>query len=427
MTGSLPSGQDRIHPRLARYRSAPYLRMYAIAGCVALLAGLLVSYVSLIAGGNAGPKQTDFVSYYSAAHLVISGAGSHIYDLTAVGQYERALVHPLTVRNGVLPYVYPPYVAILTAPMSLLPYRVAWVLWLGINLLLVAAAIASFQHYLSLGRMSGVLLWAASLSFLPVFVALAQGQISIVLLALLTAAFFASRSRHWWLAGTLLSLALVKPQYVAPILLVLIVRRHWACLAAIATSALIVLAGSALILGPGSETGYLRVLRDAAGWRGQFGYSASLNQSVYGFLQLLIRPSIALPLTAIIAGAAVLALVRTSFRSPNLDIPYAFAVVTGVALGPHVLIHDLSLLLLPVVVAVHYRYTGPPHLTALLLSGSAAVLAGMPLTSIIPIQMSVLAMLALGIWLYRVRPNRIPAAVSIGLTARALSPVSHPR
>lgn len=412
--------------RLSRYRSAAFLRLYAIGGCTALLVGLLVSYVSLVATGNAGPLQTDFVAYYSAAHLVITGAGSHIYNLAAFGRYERALVHPLTVRNGVLPYVYPPYMAILTAPLGALSYGTAWLLWFGINLVLAVATIASLQRYLSLGRMGAVLLWAASLSFLPIFVAVAQGQTSIVLLAFLTAAFFAARSRHAWLAGVLLSLALVKPQYVLPILLVLAVQRLWAPLVAFIACSIFLFALPVLVIGPGIETTYLHTLQWYSGWHGQFGSASSLNQSVSGSLQLLMSPSLAFPITVVVGLAAAGLLARAGYRSSQLDIPYALAVVAAVALSPHVLIHDLSLLLLPVAIAVRYRRRGPGHLAPLLLAGSLAVLAGMRLASLVPIQLSVLAMLALSIWLYRVDPRPVQAAPRSASVSLLPSPMPRP-
>lgn len=427
MTISTAFRRGGIGSRLARYGSPNFVRLYAIGACVALLSGLVISYLGLVAHGNAGIMQTDFVSYYGAEHLVVSGHGAHIYDLSALGHYERALVHPLTVRNGVLPYVYPPYLALLMVPLGAPSYALAWYIWLGFNVLLILFTIAGLQRYLELRRGSAVLLWAAGLSFLPIFVALAQGQTSILLLALLTASFLAARSEHQPVAGVLLAMALIKPQYVVPVLLVLAIRRYWTTMIAFTVSCAVLFIVPMAALGVNIDLNYIHMLQSAGGWHGQFGYTPAMNQSLWGFTQLLFPSAIATPLTLVIGFAILAGLAHATYRFPALDIPWGLATVIAVILSPHVLIHDLSLLLLPAAILLSFRGDSLPYVGPLLVLGDAAMLLGSRVVAALPVQLSVLAMLALAVWLYRVKSASRTDSVQFEPVPHYPSPKSRPR
>lgn len=401
-TRTRQSGPRIIPARLARFGSAPFLQIYAMGLCVTVLATFVWSCAGFIRASAPGIFGGDFVSYYSGAHLAVTGSAAHIYNLASLGRYEETLVYPNTMSGGVLPYVYPPYLSLLMAPLDVLPYIAAWVAWLAINCLLLAWILRSLRQYLHLAGRSGALLLTACLSFPPVFMAAAvQGQTSILLLALFTGAFFAVRAGREWQAGVLLSLTIMKPQYALPFLLVLAIRRHWAAIAAFAASSAGLIAVPIIVLGPGVTLGYVHILRLATTWHGQFGYGPALNQSVSGFADLVFPPNVATPVTALISVAALACLVRVTRRSTRLDIPLALAVMAAFAISPHVLIHDMSLLILPAAVAVRYRRAGPRHLGPVLSLGYVAALISVRPSSTGPIQLSVVAMFVLAAWLYR--------------------------
>lgn len=394
--------QGSASQKLSRFRSAVFLQIYAVGICLMVLATFIWSYVGFAAAAAPGIFGGDFVSYYSGAHLAVTGSVDHIYNLTALGQYEGTVVYPNTMGGGVLPYVYPPYLSLLMAPLGMLPYTAAWVVWLAINCLLLGGFLLSLQQYLQLTGKGSALLWVAGLSFPPVFMAAAvQGQTSILLLTLFSAAFFAIRAGYPWQAGVILSLTIMKPQYALPFLLVLAVRRHWSALIAFAVSSGILIAAPMIVLGPGVTAGYVDILRLAATWHDQFGYGPALNQSVSGFMQLLFPPNVAAPATLAVALAALVCLARVAHRSAGLDIPLGLAVIVAFAVSPHVLIHDLSLLILPAAIAVRHRRVGTRYLGAVLALVYIAVLISVRPSSTGPIQLSVVAMFGLAAWLYR--------------------------
>ena len=111
-----------------------------------------------------------------------------------------------------------------------------------------------------------------------------------------------------------------------------------------------------------------------------------------------------LPARAATVVAAVLCLVAVgvflwlSLQRMRLDVSFALAVVVGLLVSPHVLVHDLSLLIIPVAVAVRWRPDWDRALPWILAAGYSAVLIGLALVTVVPLHLSVVAMCGLGLW-----------------------------
>ena len=88
-----------------------------------------------------------------------------------------------------MPFNHLAYESVLFAPFSLLKYRPAYFAFFALNLAILMAAFRLFTPYLgSLEQLWGFLPTATFVCFLPVALALAQGQDSIILLTLLICA-----------------------------------------------------------------------------------------------------------------------------------------------------------------------------------------------------------------------------------------------
>src|SRR5579875_1984287 len=210
--------------------SAPGLFATAAAG---LLLGLVGVYANLLLSGAVRAGESGLMVYVATARLIVNGGAGHIYDPRFLEPFERALLTPLPL-HGVSPFLYPPFVALILTPLGLLPYPVACVLWLAVNLTVLAAVLVGLQRY---GRTTPLTWWPGALSFLPVFMALAVGQVSILIFGAFTGAFLALQRGRDEIAGLALAVALVKPPYVLPFLLVLLLRRRFRALAAFAAAA----------------------------------------------------------------------------------------------------------------------------------------------------------------------------------------------
>jgi hypothetical protein len=73
--------------------------------------------------------------------------------------------------------------------------------------------------------------------------------------------------------------------------------------------------------------------------------------------------------------------------------------VVALLINPHVLVHDLAMLLLPVAVAVAQARRGRSGLTPVLLTGYLLMMVGFRSVSIVPVQLSVLALAGLAVWM----------------------------
>lgn len=382
---------ETINARAIRAR--PALRRAALAVCGAIFLGLAVSYVITIA--SFGPRHTDFITYYSAGGMVLHGHGASIYDFRALASVERAVVHPDVLRYGVLPYVYPPYFGVAMAPLAALPFLAAYSLWLCFNLAVLARVLLALARYVELPRAESVMFGLGALTFLPAFVAMLQGQTSVVLLGLLAAAFLCARSGRDALAGVALALALIKAPYVVPILVVFLVQRRWTILAAFAGTAGFLATLPTLALGYTANTGYVHVLRLATAWHAQFGYSPHLSNDLAAAIQMTVGGPLQPALTVTLDLAVLAAVAWTASRNRSFDAVFGTAVAAGLLISPHVLAHDLTLLLLPVAIAVRHAANSRVPVLPAIGVGYAIMLAGFAAG----VPLSTVPMIALAAWL----------------------------
>jgi hypothetical protein len=394
-----------------------------------LLAGFVTCFVALLHMGMT-MKGWDFFYYYSASRMVADGHGALIYNLHALGHAESVLARPYRVPHGVLPNVSPPAFAVALAPLAMLPYNLAYLLWLIANCLLLAVAMCFLERYSGLKGRSALWFRLAALCSLPALIAIFQGQTSILNLALLVASLAAFSQGRDGLAGALLALAFIKPQYAPAFLVVLIAQRRWTALAALALTTAGLLIAPIPFLGPSIDLAYGHTLLQATTWGQEIGgFGPIWNRGFPGFARLLLPHPID-TLTSLVFGVCALALLAwAAFRTRRVEIAFALAVVVSLLVSPHVLIHDLTLLLVPVAVALRFGAEGPPRLTSVLLASYLAITGGFALVFVAPLQLSAPAMAALGVWLYRaavdrsrvsLRPLTVrPAPTAVGRDAAA--------
>lgn len=170
----------------------------------------------------------DFTSFYTAGKIVASGQSARLYDPKLEWQIQQQFAANVKIRVGPLPYVRPPYEALLFLPLSHLSYSGAWLVWLVFKVALlvgmpcvlpVPAASARPRSRLTLKTL-------LCLGFFPVGFDLLQGQDSIFVLALIVGAFRLLVSGRDLLSGIILALALFKFHIIIPLFLILVLRKR---------------------------------------------------------------------------------------------------------------------------------------------------------------------------------------------------------
>lgn len=191
----------------------------------------------------------DFHTYLAAANVGLQQGWAHIYDQNIVAQAQKRLVP----HQWAQPYLSPPTVAWLVAPLAWLPFAVAYDVWAVLTFLAFAASLAWSGVGRGLGRWIAV---AGALSAWWVMHAVNVGQVVPLIAAATVVAWRLLRDRHDVAAGLVLSLILLKPNTALLVPIALLVagrqRAFAAWLAAAAGVGLAVL----LLLGPHGVSAY---------------------------------------------------------------------------------------------------------------------------------------------------------------------------
>jgi hypothetical protein len=193
----------------------------------------------------------DFRIFYTAGLILHRGQGQLLYD----DAVQRQTQHEFTrlAKDGVdrlLPYNHPPFEAALYVGLVALPYLRAYELWFVVNLLLLAVFAYFARRWLPhLCLRFPELLFLAPLAFFPVAYALMQGQDSILLMLLYCLAYTALRRGQDLKAGICLGLGLFKFHLVLPFVFILLLRRRWRALSGVLLSAVFDFLVSLILVG----------------------------------------------------------------------------------------------------------------------------------------------------------------------------------
>lgn len=306
------------------------------------LTALLIFQIVTVAGhfSIALAGKVDFRTFYAAAHMVNSG---HLYDYQAELSAQSTLVSP---NRYALPFMFPPYAALLFAPFAWVSYKVAYWIFFALNLGFCVASVAVMRPYCQNLRARWTLAAALLfLSFMPLGRALQYGQVSLFLLLLYCACFAAVQSERPYLAGILLSLALIKFQIALPVVLLFLIWRQWRFVAGFVSGAAALTLISIPITGLKGLFAYLHSLASMASQTGnetKFAMFSAQMPDLYGFFHTLSPGPLGYVLTIVCSLAVI---VWAATRKPSLPL----ALLAGLLVASHLYLYDLTLLLLPIV------------------------------------------------------------------------------
>ena len=202
---------------------------------------------------SAARPAIDFAVFWTASDLTLHGQVASIYDFRQFAHAELTRFGPY-LHRGFLPWLYPPTMLLLVAPLAFVPFLPALLLFFAGSFLCYARAVtglSGLRAHLPQPRLAAL----AVLAFPGVFTAAVAGQNAI-----LTAAIAAFALRHLErrpvVAGLLISLLAVKPQMAVLFPLVLIAARAWRAFAAAAAGTVLLVAASAALCGSAALHGF---------------------------------------------------------------------------------------------------------------------------------------------------------------------------
>ena len=317
------------------------LRAWSLALSFALVSGAVLAVATTpgIARGN-GRIGGDLVAFLAAGQLVGEGRGASLYDLRAQAEAQRPWL-PGAARGSVVPFAYPPTVALLYAPLAWLPLRIAYLLHLACSLL--ATALAAHLLAGAFPSSAGQDRWATLGvlgAFWPLWHASEIGQNTPFSLASFALVAFGMARARPTLAGLGAGLLLLKPPLGAAALLLLVVRKSWRALAVAAAVALVIHATGVLAAGPDWPSVWLDAVRTFA--RHDAGADLAWSVSAWALLEPWLPgrgPVVALLLALGLGGLAQ--------RADDPRAAVALAVCAAVLVPPHAGFYEAGLMALP--------------------------------------------------------------------------------
>ncbi len=351
------SSTDTVVSQQSQFRRTHYVQdillgILPIIFCMQFLAWL--TFLPKALRGHA-----DFRQLYVAGYMVRTGHRTQLYDYAAQTYFQNTLV---SNDERALPFIRPAYQALMFVPFSLLPYRTAYLGFLLLNVLLLALAFLILQPRLrGLSRVWPGLPPALFLGFYPVALALMQGQDSILLLALLAAALVSLERNRDLTAGALAGVGLFKFQIVVPIVLLFLLWRRWRFVKGFMFSAILVGLLSFITSGWAETVVFVHsLLSVGAGLPavpGEINFPlrinimANLRGLVYG-LASLRASRLWLQVTTLLLSSLVVISMRARGRQQPGGDALILAITAGVVVSYYLFIHDLSILLIPIVLTL---------------------------------------------------------------------------
>lgn len=311
----------------------------------------------------------DLSSFYCAVKMVQSGQGSQLYNIAAQGRFQSKLFPNVTTRSGTLIFLHPPFEALLYLPLAYFSYPAAYAICAIVNILLLLLTVALLSPYMkeleALWRPLPLLMF---LGFFPVFVDLLQGQDSIWLLFMFALTFDSLKKGGALRGGIFLGLGLFKFQYTLPFLVPFILWRRWKVVGGLAISAAMLFMLSLPIAGFQGTLSYAPFLLDLTrklstsnNVQNAAGIMSNTMPNIHGIVEMLL-PNLTFsglqkPLIVLLSGLAVLWLAKQwplgrSLSAKTFDLGFSLAIITSILVSYHLLLHDLSLLLIPFILVL---------------------------------------------------------------------------
>jgi glycosyl transferase family 87 len=311
----------------------------------------------------------DFRQLYVGGYMIRTGHAAELYDYDIQQSFQERLV---PIRGHITLLIsHLAYEELLFVPLSLLPYRIAYWVFMAFNGALLVLCVRLLRHRLKV--LSDRWKWLPVLlilAFFPISRTLEKGQDSIIMLTLLAAASWALDREKEFVAGLLVGIGIVKFQIVIPIALLFLMWRRWRFSAGLAVSSVAAVLVSLWLVGLAGARDYAHMLlsmslrltseadihrystlpRTMLNLRGLFSAIFDGRLS-HGYVQFLI------------AACSLVVLLAAAKQRPSL--PLAIAAASLVSY--HFIVHDASILVIVIAAALCSESVWQGAVAALLL------------------------------------------------------------
>lgn len=244
--------------------------------------GVVVAFVIVLAWeafkhqwpvlSNGNPTCIDFGWIWKSGELAASGDLARVFDYSAFSAAQLAFFGPEDCINYNRFY-YPPTFLFFTYALGLMPYLIAFAVWIVATFALYEAAV-----YAILPRRAA-LIAAAAPAFVPVNLLLGHTGFLTAAFIGLSLAFMEKRP---WLSGGFLSLLTYKPHFGVLFPIAIVASRNWRALAAVVAATAILSVMAAISFGYQGWASFVDALTDRSSSLGPAPDIEMRLQSVFG-------------------------------------------------------------------------------------------------------------------------------------------------
>ena len=301
--------------------------------------------------GDSSLKTMDFISQYGTGYLIRDGRYGQIYNAEAEAVIQRQVVG--STYDKPLIYNHPPHLTPLLALIASEDYVRAYIYWTISGLLVLALCVELIRRHLRRSGWSPLQAVIGALgcaTFFPLFISLLIGQDTVYTLIGLLVWMFALLKGKEIQAGLGLMFAALSPTIAGALALPLLASRRRAGLWFI-VSMLGLAIYSLLLVGFQGIADLISLLLTSS----QGDYYGINWFAMYNLLGLLVRafPNLSMDTVRVMVwGAAGLSILGMCIfwwnKKDGLTMKHiGIAVILGVFTAPHLHLHGLSFLLLP--------------------------------------------------------------------------------
>lgn len=315
-------------------RARAYLRILLIATVAIVLGVVALSRGGIDPRGEA--LGTDFVSFWAASKLALSGNPAAAWDVAAHHGAETAIFG----RDlGYAAFFYPPVYLLFCLPLALLPYLASLALWLAVT--------GSAWALVMRGWLGAKFGWLPIAAFPAVLDNVGHGQNGFISGALIGAGALWLRQRPI-AAGVCFGALVYKPQLAIVVPFALIAARRWSTAMAAAATAVALIALSTAVFGVDSWRAFTANAGLARATLEQGLVEPGKMQSTFAAMRVLGGPlAAAYAAQAVVALAVIAGLVSTQRRGLRPDGEGALLIAATLLVTPFLLDYDLTLLAAP--------------------------------------------------------------------------------
>ncbi len=235
------------------------------AGAYVVVVGIvaIVFAGAILTGPYRAVQRSDYVTYQTAARIVLEARGDCLYTIACQSRVQRDLIgDEPSFAKGALPFNSPPWLAALVAPLGALPLGVAFTLFTLLSLVLLGLSSWRLAWGGAGTRLVATLL---VLSAWPTVMGAIRGQSTLAVAGLLGLSVAASPAGRQLGAGLTLGLAALKPTLMPLWVVRVIVERRWRALAIAVAVVIGMVLLAALVVSPKAVTDYPAYLLNLAG------------------------------------------------------------------------------------------------------------------------------------------------------------------